>query len=237
MAGDENAMLEKAARTGDIETLKAAVQAYAEKNADFHKVVDNALSLAAFEGRLEAVKYLLEAGADPFGRNGAALNLALMDGHQEVAALLQEVIDAHKAAFFAEMAAQADVKTWLRQEHKDTHEAPLVRACKMKCLGEITEKMIAAGDSLTLQDLSQFREHEGGWDLLDLAVGSLQLQHILKPALWRGRLEEMRAVWQNIPEDGKPFLGVDFAVVMAAYHQMTLKEKRNTPPFKGFKPG
>jgi hypothetical protein len=237
MAGDFNLKLDKAAETGDVQALQAIVRSYAEKNPDFHRAVDDALSLAAFNGRLEAVKYLLEVGADPFGRNDAALNLALMDGHQEVSAFLQAVITAEKAQFFADMAAQADIKTWLRQEYRDTHEAALVRACKMKCLGEITEKMIAAGDSLTLQDLSQFREHEGKRDLLDLAVGSLQLQHILKPALWRGRLEEMRAVWQKVSEDGKEFLGVDFAIVMAAYHQMTLKEKHKATGFKGFKPG
>ncbi|MCE9507785.1 MAG: ankyrin repeat domain-containing protein [Alphaproteobacteria bacterium] len=206
------------------------------KNAMFHRDMDDALSTAAFAGHLEAVKTLLEQGADPFGRNGAALNLALFDGHHEVAALLQEAIGAEKAAFFADMAAQADIKNWLRQEYGDTDEVALVRACKMGCLGKVTEKMIAAGDRLTLRDLSQFREHEGRRDLLDLAVGSLQLQHILKPALWRGRLEEMQAVWQKVPEDGKEFLGVDFAVVQAAYHQMTLKEKHKGTGFKGFKP-
>jgi hypothetical protein len=236
MAGDFNLKLDRAAETGDIQALQAIVRSYAEKNPDFHRAVDDALSLAAFAGHLEAVKYLLEVGADPFGRNDAALNLALMDGHQEVAALLQDVIAAEKAQFFADMAAQADIKSWLRQEYRDSHEVALVRACKMRCLDKITEKMIAAGDRLTLQDLSQFREHEDQRDLLDMAVGSLQLRHILKPALWRGRLDELQAVWQKVPEDGREFLGVDFAVVMAAYHQMTLKEKYRPTGFKGFKP-
>ena len=83
-----NSDLSRAARAGDLPAIWQAIGAYVHKNNLFHDDLDTALSWAAFHGKLDAVKCLIAGGADPFGANGAALNLALVDDRAEVAAFL-----------------------------------------------------------------------------------------------------------------------------------------------------
>ena len=196
--------------------------------------VDDGLSWSSLNGHLETVQMLARRGADPFG---IVLNLALFDKHEEVANFLTEIRTVEVADFLADMNAQPDFKKWLRQKYKQTDEVPLVRAFKMKCFDVLTAKMISAGEGLTLEDISKFRTRGNKDTLLELARRDGQLEKILVPGLWRGRLNDMQAVWQQLIEEKKNLQNVDFTSIVTAYHMMMLKENRPKKILKGPKTG
>jgi len=61
-----------------------------EQGADLHAQNDYALRLAAENGHLKVVKYLLEQGANLHADNEKALRLAALYGHLEVVKYLLE---------------------------------------------------------------------------------------------------------------------------------------------------
>lgn len=116
------------ARTGNVNGLRAVVSHDSVDRAD-HKGY-SPLMLAAYHGHVEAVRFLLRAGANPDGRDSAG-NTVLMGaafkGHREIVQLLVEFrADIHAqnprgqtALHFAQMFGRSGVARYLNsQQHK-----------------------------------------------------------------------------------------------------------------------
>ncbi len=82
-----------AAQSGDLETVKSAIEAGVDVNSKT-RYSATALSFAAEKGHLEIVKYLIEHGADPNVQdsfyNATPLTWANMQKHKEVAEYLKQ---------------------------------------------------------------------------------------------------------------------------------------------------
>jgi ankyrin repeat protein len=82
--------LAQAAWGGHVKIVRVLLKAGADPNAQFSEHL-TALTQAAGGGHLDVVRVLLAAGADPNHRSdlGTAAELALKNGHSEIAQLLQ----------------------------------------------------------------------------------------------------------------------------------------------------
>lgn len=96
--------LYKAAFNGDVAAIKSLAASGTDINAYDGKVyLYTPLMVAAMEGRTEAVKALLELGADPIAEDSdrlTASKLARKYGHEEIAEILDEA-EAKRRAVFA----------------------------------------------------------------------------------------------------------------------------------------
>ncbi|HVS66172.1 MAG TPA: PQQ-binding-like beta-propeller repeat protein [Thermoanaerobaculia bacterium] len=109
-ASDSAEALRAAARQGDLATIQRLHREGTPLDAA-DRWGKTALAFAAAEGHAEAVRWLLEQGADPNLREsffgGAALDSALMEGHTEIAASLLGAGADQRAQVF-DLAARRD---------------------------------------------------------------------------------------------------------------------------------
>ncbi|MCL4432408.1 MAG: ankyrin repeat domain-containing protein [Epsilonproteobacteria bacterium] len=104
--------LSYASYEGDLEMMKK----YLEMGADVHQWGDEALYRACESGRTEAVRFLLEKGADPKARNGRALEAATRGNYGVIAQMLRASV-APQAKSISEPTNTNSAADTLRMNH------------------------------------------------------------------------------------------------------------------------
>lgn len=115
----ENDTLLSAAETGDIDTVKEALNNGADINTQNNFLKESALHLAASKGHLELVKYLVDNGANLYLNNGTdmtPLHLAARDGQVHVVKYLLEKSDTIPERILSDVIHVAQMSVYGRPE-------------------------------------------------------------------------------------------------------------------------
>lgn len=225
-AGEGEALID-AADKGRIDIVNLLLSYGADPHAD----EDLALRKASFHGHFEVVRALVQNNADVFALYGSALSLARADKHDGIVTYLSVTMHDRREDLRAGIAAAGqDVGAFLRTAwHEtsghDTRESALVRSLKVNLLEDALKALVAAGDGLTISDMTALKDRSGR-SFLQLAAERGQLKKIFDSKNWPDRFDDMVACWDKLAPDQRrqgAMNADDFAHLMALRHQETLK--------------
>jgi len=176
-AEDREEALRAAARDGDLAAIQRLIEGGVTIDAG-DRWGKTALSFAAGEGHLEAVRWLLAHGADPSAREsffgGSVLDAALMEGHLEIAEeLLRAGADQRAMAI-----AQAARRGRIELARAAVEAGPVTVSEKERLAGQLggrggewaalLERLATVPDppppSYTAEQLARFAGEFEGWD-------------------------------------------------------------------------
>ena len=226
----EGEALIDAAGTGRI----AMVNLLLSYDADPRAGDDQALRQAAFNGNIDIVRALTQHGADVFAMHGSALSLAQADKHDGVVQYLAQIMHDQREYFrdFLKETPDADIagfarSPWQEASGRDSGEPVMIRALKMNTLTELFDRMQAAGDGLTPDDLYKLKDREGR-SFLQLVTDRAQHKKVFDSALWPSRFDEMVACWESLPSEQRNKGGMnaqDMEHLIARKNQNALKDR------------
>lgn len=76
-------------------------------------------------------------------------------------------------------------------------------------------------DNLQVQDFLD--KNKNGTCLLDILIEKKQLDKVLAPEIWAGRLQEMHIIWNNVPERHRK--QVDFSKIVSKVNRATIRRR------------
>lgn len=248
LAPVKNDALGEAAHNGDA----VLVRKFLELGADASHDESSALSLAIPRGEAAVFRLLLSAGADARARGGVLLHQTISHGHAEAAKIMLQhgadpevyyrdmnaldwsisigltgVSDAIRSGSTGIVATRAyftDKKyaDLLAENKTYPGHTGLHLAAKAGHFDVVRDKALAEGIALQTGDLT--RETLAGQSVLLLLAKTGQLKTVFDPALWVGRVAEMRSLYQNhVPATFQS--QIDIGAAAAAADQLGLKQQ------------
>lgn len=171
-----------------------------ERGADPRCYDDLPLWNAASGGWTGNVALLLEAGSEPMAWGGGILEAVRAKHPETVYPLLLEEGERRRAearAVLDSLPKDASLEDLSRVTGPDGY-SPLALAARIGAAAPLLQAALNRGESVTAAALVH---RKGRFSVMDGALDYGTWRDLFSPALWRGRAEEMRKVWEFLPPD------------------------------------